>query len=88
MNIPDGFFDAPTSVAAGAVAVGGVAVAIRRTREQVADKEVALAGLTSAVIFPVQMMNFPVAAGTSRHLLAGVLSAGLAGPRRGWRSRH
>ncbi len=80
MHIPDGFFDAPTSVAAGAVAVGGVAVALRRTRDQVADKEVALAGLTSAFIFAVQMMNFPVAAGTSGHLLGGVLAAVLVGP--------
>ncbi|MBL8777118.1 MAG: energy-coupling factor ABC transporter permease [Acidimicrobiales bacterium] len=80
MHIPDGFFDAPTSVAAGAVAVGGVAVAIRRTREQMAEKEVALAGLTSAFLFAVQMMNFPVAAGTSGHLLGGVLAAVLVGP--------
>lgn len=80
MHIPDGFFDAPTSVAAGAVAVGGVALALRRTRDQVADKEVALAGLTSAFLFAVQMMNFPVAAGTSGHLLGGVLAAVLVGP--------
>lgn len=80
MHIPDGFFDAPTSVAAGAVAVGGVAVALRRTRDQVADKEVALAGLTSAFLFAVQIMNFPVAAGTSGHLLGGVLAAVLVGP--------
>lgn len=80
MHIPDGFVDLPTSVAAGAVAVGGVAVAIRRTRDQVAEKEIALAGMTAAFVFAVQMMNFPVASGTSGHLMGGVLAAVLVGP--------
>ncbi len=80
VHIPDGFVDLPTSVAAGAVAVGGVTVAVRRTRDQVAEKETALAGMTAAFVFAVQMMNFPVAAGTSGHLLGGVLAAVLVGP--------
>lgn len=80
MHIPDGFIDARTSAAAGLVAVGGVGVAVRRTREVLAEKEIALAGLTSAFIFAVQMLNFPVASGTSGHLLGGVLAAVLVGP--------
>ncbi len=80
MHIPDGFIDLPTSVAAGAVGVGGVAVAVRRTRDLVAEQETALAGMTAAFVFAVQMMNFPVAAGTSGHLLGGVLAAVLVGP--------
>ena len=80
MHIPDGFIDLPTSVGAGVVAVGGVAVAVRRTRELVAEQEMALAGMTAAFVFAVQMMNFPVAAGTSGHLLGGVLAAVLVGP--------
>lgn len=80
MHIPDGFVDLPTSAAAGVVAVGGVAAAIRKTRDQVAEKEIATAGLTAAFVFAVQMMNFPVAAGTSGHLLGGVLAAVLVGP--------
>lgn len=80
MHIPDGFINLKTSMAAGAVAVGGVAVAIRRTRDQVAEREIALAGMTAAFVFALQMMNFPVAAGTSGHLLGGVLAAVLVGP--------
>lgn len=80
MHIPDGFVDLRTSLAAGAVAVGGVAVAVRKTRDVVGDREVATAGLTSAFIFAAQMMNFPVAAGTSGHLLGGVLAVVLVGP--------
>lgn len=80
MHIPDGFVDARTSAAAGAMAMVGVGVAVRRTREVLAEKEIALAGLTAAFVFAVQMLNFPVAAGTSGHLLGGVLAAVLVGP--------
>lgn len=80
MHIPDGFIDPATSVAAGAVAVGGLAVCVRRTSASLQEREVPLAGLTAAFVFAVQMLNFPVAAGTSGHLLGGVLAAVLVGP--------
>ena len=37
-------------------------------------------GLVAAFVFAVQMLNFPVANGTSGHLLGGVLAAVLVGP--------
>lgn len=80
MHIPDGFIDAPTSVAAGAVAVGGVAVALRRAGQVLDDRRIPLAGLVSAFVFAGQMVNFPVAGGTSGHLMGGVLAAVLVGP--------
>lgn len=80
MHIPDGFVDLRTSAAAGAIAIGGVGLAVRRTRAVLAEKEIALAGLTAAFVFALQMLNFPVAAGTSGHLLGGVLAAILVGP--------
>jgi cobalt/nickel transport system permease protein len=80
MHIPDGFINAGTSVGAGVVAAGGLGVAVKRTSEYMEDKQVPLAGLTAAFIFAVQMLNFPVAAGTSGHLLGGVLAAILVGP--------
>jgi cobalt/nickel transport system permease protein len=80
VHIPDGFIDPGTSVAAGAVAVAGLAVCVRRTSDSLQEREVPLAGLTAAFVFAVQMLNFPVAAGTSGHLLGGVLAAVLVGP--------
>jgi cobalt/nickel transport system permease protein len=80
MHIPDGFIDAPTSIAAGAVAVGVLGVSLRRSGEMMEDKEAPLAGLVAAFIFAVQMLNFPVAGGTSGHLLGGCLAAILVGP--------
>jgi cobalt/nickel transport system permease protein len=80
VHIPDGFFNAGTSLGAGVVSAGGLAVAVRQTRDTLAEKQVPLAGLTAAFIFAVQMLNFPVAAGTSGHLIGGALAAILVGP--------
>ncbi|HEV3015103.1 MAG TPA: energy-coupling factor ABC transporter permease [Actinomycetota bacterium] len=80
MHIPDGFINAPTSLAAGAVAAGGAGVSLRRAAQTLQERQAPLAGLVAAYIFAVQMLNFPVAAGTSGHLLGGVLAAVLVGP--------
>ena len=80
MHIPDGFVNAPTSLAAGAVAAGGVGVSLRRAAQTLQERQAPLAGLVAAYIFAVQMLNFPVAAGTSGHLLGGALAAVLVGP--------
>ncbi len=80
MHVPDGFLNAPTSIATGAVAVAGVAIALRRARTELDDRTAPMAGLVAAFVFAGQMMNFPVGAGTSGHLLGGALAAVLVGP--------
>jgi len=80
VHIPDGFIDIPTSAGAGVVAVAGLAVCIRKSADTLDEREIPLAGLTAAFIFAAQMLNFPVASGTSGHLLGGVLAAVLVGP--------
>ena len=80
MHIPDGFIDGTTSVAGGAMAVAGLAVCLKKASQTMEDRQIPLAGLTAAFVFAVQMLNFPVASGTSGHLLGGVLAAVLVGP--------
>ena len=80
MHVPDGFLDAPTSIATGVVAAAGVAVALRGARRELDDRTAPMAGLVAAFVFAGQMMNFPVGAGTSGHLLGGALAAVLVGP--------
>jgi len=80
VHIPDGFINAPTSLAAGAVAAGGVGVSLRRAAHTLQERQAPLAGLVAAYIFAVQMLNFPVAAGTCGHLRGGALAAVLVGP--------
>ncbi|WP_031007305.1 energy-coupling factor ABC transporter permease [Streptomyces sp. NRRL F-5727] len=90
MHVPDGFINAPVSAAAGVVAAAAVAVSLRGARKELGgtpqagdlggERIAPLAGLVAAFVFAVQMLNFPVAAGTSGHLLGGALAAILVGP--------
>lgn len=80
MHVPDGFLDAPTSIATGVVAAAGVGLALRGARRELDDRTAPLAGLVAAFVFATQMINFPVGAGTSGHLLGGALAAVLVGP--------
>lgn len=80
MHIPDGFIDIPTSAAFAAIAAGAIAVSIKGAKSSLDDKTAPLAGLTATFIFAVQMLNFPVAAGTSGHLLGAALATVLVGP--------
>jgi cobalamin biosynthesis protein CbiM len=80
MHIPDGFIDIPTSAAFGTLALAGTAVALKKAKTEVDDRTAPMAGLTAVFIFAVQMLNFPVAAGTSGHLLGGALAMVLVGP--------
>jgi cobalt/nickel transport system permease protein len=80
MHVPDGFLDVPTSIATGAIAAGAVGVSLRRANREIRESGPALAGLVAAFVFAVQMVNFPVGAGTSGHLLGGALAAALVGP--------
>ena len=81
MHVPDGFLDAPTSVATAVVAAGAVAYALRGARRELDDRVAPLAGLVAVFVFAAQMVNFPIGAGTSGHLLGGALAAVLVGPR-------
>lgn len=80
MHVPDGFLDAPTSLATAGVAAVGVAVALRGARRELDDRTAPMAGLVATFVFAGQMINFPVGAGTSGHLMGGALAAVLVGP--------
>lgn len=80
MHAPDGFLTAGTAVATGVVSAGGIGVCLRRAREELSDRMVPLAGVTAAFVFAAQMVNFPIGAGVSGHLIGGALAAVLLGP--------
>lgn len=80
MHVPDGFLDAPTSIATAVISAGVVAVSLRRVRTELTEAAAPMAGLTAAFVFGVQMLNFPVGIGTSGHLMGGALAAALVGP--------
>src|SRR5204862_5172841 len=80
MHIPDGFLSTPVWVSMDALSAGVVGGALRRVQRTLEPERVPLMGMTAAFLFAAQMINFPVAGGTSGHLLGGFLAALLLGP--------
>ena len=80
MHVPDGFLDARTLAATAGLAVVGLGLALREVRRNLPPRRVPLIGLAAAFVFAAQMLNFPVAAGTSGHLIGAALAAVLLGP--------
>lgn len=79
MHIPDGFVDVKTAVTAAALAAGGLGLALKQAKRELPPRRVPLLGLGAAFVFAAQMVNFPVAGGTSGHLIGGALVAALLG---------
>ena len=80
MHIPDGFLDGSVAAATAAPAIAAVGYGVRRAGRTLDDRKVPLLGVTAAFIFAAQMLNFPVAGGTSGHFLGAALAAVLLGP--------
>jgi cobalt/nickel transport system permease protein len=80
MHIPDGFLDLQTAAVTAVLAGVGIAIALRDVRRRLPSRRVPLIGLAAAFVFAAQMLNFPVAAGTSGHLIGAVLVCVLLGP--------
>ena len=78
MHIPDGFL--ANEVAVAVPAIGAMGYALRRAEVDLDDRRVPLLGVTAAFVFAAQMLNFPVAGGTSGHFLGAALAAILLGP--------
>ena len=79
MHIPDGLLSVPVAVAYGASSLLCVGVACRRLRATRERGSSALLGVCAAFIFAAQMVNFPVGAGTSGHLIGSTLGVTLLG---------
>ncbi len=80
MHIPDAFLSIAVAVVCWIITAAVLAVALRRINATLNERRVPLMGIMAAFIFAAQMINFPVAAGTSGHLLGGALAAILLGP--------
>lgn len=80
LHIPDGFINIPVSALFGIISIALIAISLRRAGAVLDDRTTPLAGLTAVFIFAAQMINFPVAAGTSGHLLGAALATALVGP--------
>lgn len=80
LHIPDGFLNLIVSLICWAITAVTLSLAISRTNKSLGERQVPLMGVMAAFIFAAQMINFPVAGGTSGHLLGGALAAIVLGP--------
>ena len=88
MHIPDGFLSLPVALIGWMLMVLLIGVALRQGgpagsgsgHALLGERQIPLMGILAAFIFAAQMINFPVAGGTSGHLLGGTLAAILLGP--------
>lgn len=80
MHIPDGMLDTKTVTATWVAAVPALAWATRKVRAAGSDGRLVLMAVLSGAVFALQMLNFPVAGGTSGHFAGGALAAILLGP--------
>jgi len=80
LHAPDGFLSVSVALLLWIVTIAVLALSVSRANRTLDERMVPLMGVTAAFIFAAQMVNFPVAGGTSGHLLGGVLAAILLGP--------
>lgn len=79
MHIPDGFLSPSVAIATGIASTAAIAVALNKSRDRIGLRQAPVLGLTTAFVFAAQMINFPVAGGTSGHLLGGALASVVLG---------
>jgi cobalt/nickel transport system permease protein len=80
LHIPDGFLTIVVSLIFWLFTIILVALAVSKTNQSLGEKQIPLMGVMAAFIFAAQMLNFPVAGGTSGHFLGGALAAIVLGP--------
>ena len=80
LHIHDGFLSAGVAAATGLAAIAAVAYSLRVANVELDEARVPLLGVLAAFIFAAQMLNFPIAGGTSGHFLGATLAAVLLGP--------
>jgi cobalt/nickel transport system permease protein len=80
LHVPDGPLSPPVLLITWAIAIGLIAISLKRAQAEYQERAVPLMGVCAAFIFAAQMINFPIPGGTSGHLLGGTLAGALLGP--------
>jgi cobalt/nickel transport system permease protein len=80
LHIPDGFLSTPIAIVGWVLALVFIGAALRQTKHQLGERQIPMMGVLAAFIFAAQAINFPIAGGTTGHLLGGTLAAIVMGP--------
>ncbi|MHA1794302.1 MAG: energy-coupling factor ABC transporter permease [Promethearchaeota archaeon] len=84
MHIPDGILDLWLTLMMYGISGVYAAYCFKKTKNKLDDKMIPRVAIFTALVFAFQMLNFPVAGGTSGHLLGFVLLAIILGPEIGF----
>lgn len=80
MHIPEGFLSSGVSTTMNLVSVATIVYSLKKIKQYVTQPKALLAAAIAALIFALQMLNFPVSEGTSGHFMGAALAAILLGP--------
>ncbi len=81
MHIPDGVLSPQVCAVTGLLSAGAIGWSLHKLKDSLADRMIPMTGMTAALIFAGQMVNFPLGvAPVSGHLMGGVLAAAILGP--------
>lgn len=80
MHIPDGFISLPVNIGTYIVSGGTFVYSMYSANKKLQLQQIPLLAVSAAFIFAAQMLNFPIAIGTSGHFLGAVLAMVLLGP--------
>jgi len=80
LHIPDGFLSILVAAVTWLIVLGILAYALRQAQHALDERLIPLAGIMGAFIFAAQMINFPVAGGTSGHFIGAALAFIVLGP--------
>jgi cobalt/nickel transport system permease protein len=79
MHIPPGFLRPEIWIPMTGLSTAGVGYALKKTGGVIDDRRTPVMGVMAAFIFAAQMVNFPVAGGTSGHLIGATLAVAIFG---------
>ena len=79
MHIPSGFLKPEVWISMEAISAVSVGYALKKSAKQIDDRRMPVMGVLAAFIFAAQMVNFPVAGGTSGHLIGSALAVAIIG---------
>ena len=80
MHVPDGMLTPQVWVPLASVSAVAVGLAARKAGRELEERQIPVAGVLGAFVFAAQMITFPVAAGTTGHLLGAALVTVVLGP--------
>ncbi len=80
MHIRDGFVDPAIAIALFAAAIILLVISWKKVKTTYTQSFTAILAISSAFVFAAQMINFPLAGGTSGHLVGGTFLSMLLGP--------